>query len=125
MKPVVLYDGECGLCTRAVARLRRLDSGGRLEFVPLQAQKVKTSFPALKPDSLREEIHVVQPDGRVVAGAEAYRFFCNELPALRAFAPLWHLPGFPALAQAVYRWVACHRHRLGGSRRDDSVSRLS
>jgi len=34
--PVLLYDGECGLCNRVVRGLLRLDRDGRLRFAPLQ-----------------------------------------------------------------------------------------
>lgn len=35
--PVLLFDGECGLCHRAVRLLLRLDREGRLRFAPLQS----------------------------------------------------------------------------------------
>ena len=35
--PVLLYDGECGLCNRAVRLLLRLDRGERLCFARLQS----------------------------------------------------------------------------------------
>ena len=34
--PVLLYDGECGLCNRVVRRLLALDREGTLRFAPLQ-----------------------------------------------------------------------------------------
>jgi len=34
--PVLLFDGECGLCNRIVRVLLRLDGEGRLRFAPLQ-----------------------------------------------------------------------------------------
>lgn len=34
--PVLLYDGECGLCNRVVRRLLALDREGKLRFAPLQ-----------------------------------------------------------------------------------------
>ncbi len=34
--PVLLFDGECGLCQRVVRLLLRLDRRGRLRFTPLQ-----------------------------------------------------------------------------------------
>ena len=34
--PVLLFDGECGLCNRIVRILLRIDRGGRLRFSPLQ-----------------------------------------------------------------------------------------
>lgn len=35
-QPVLLYDGECGLCNRLVRRLLRTDRGKRLKFTTLQ-----------------------------------------------------------------------------------------
>jgi predicted DCC family thiol-disulfide oxidoreductase YuxK len=35
-KPVLLYDGTCGLCNRVVRLLLRTDKVGRLRFAPLQ-----------------------------------------------------------------------------------------
>jgi predicted DCC family thiol-disulfide oxidoreductase YuxK len=34
--PVLLFDGECGLCNRVVRRLLAFDRAGRLRFAPLQ-----------------------------------------------------------------------------------------
>jgi len=34
--PVLLYDGECGLCNRVVRLMLRVDRKGRLRFSPLQ-----------------------------------------------------------------------------------------
>ena len=34
--PVLLFDGECGLCNRVVRRLLALDRVGKLRFAPLQ-----------------------------------------------------------------------------------------
>jgi predicted DCC family thiol-disulfide oxidoreductase YuxK len=35
-QPVLLFDGECGLCQRVVRRLLSSDRAGRLRFAPLQ-----------------------------------------------------------------------------------------
>jgi predicted DCC family thiol-disulfide oxidoreductase YuxK len=36
-QPVLLYDGECGLCQRIVRLLLRCDAAGRLHYAPLQS----------------------------------------------------------------------------------------
>jgi predicted DCC family thiol-disulfide oxidoreductase YuxK len=36
--PVLLFDGECGLCVRCVRVLLATDRGGRLRFAPLQGR---------------------------------------------------------------------------------------
>ena len=37
-RPVLLYDGECGLCNRLVRLLLRSDRAGRLNYAPLQSE---------------------------------------------------------------------------------------
>ena len=37
-QPVLLYDGECGLCNRVVRALLRSDRTGRLHYAPLQSE---------------------------------------------------------------------------------------
>ncbi len=56
-QPVLLYDGNCGLCNRVVRLLLRSDRGGRLKFAPLQgppaqAYLKKQGLPAKDFDSL-------------------------------------------------------------------------
>jgi len=36
-RPVLLYDGECGLCNWSVRQLLRADKAGRLHYAPLQS----------------------------------------------------------------------------------------
>lgn len=47
---VLLYDGVCGLCTRVVQWVLRVDRGGELKFAPLQgelAQAVRLRHPEM------------------------------------------------------------------------------
>ena len=37
-QPVLLYDGECGLCNRLVRLLLQADKNGRLYYAPLQSE---------------------------------------------------------------------------------------
>ncbi|MGH7996807.1 MAG: thiol-disulfide oxidoreductase DCC family protein [Opitutaceae bacterium] len=39
--PVVLYDGECGLCNRVIRVLMRWDRAGRMRYSPLQREPAK------------------------------------------------------------------------------------
>ena len=41
-QPVLLYDGNCGLCHRVVRRLLRTDRSGRLKFATLQSAPAQT-----------------------------------------------------------------------------------
>ncbi len=39
--PVLMFDGECGLCQRLVRWLMRLDRAGRLRYAPLQGRSAQ------------------------------------------------------------------------------------
>lgn len=111
---VLLYDGECPLCQRSVAILKKLDWLRRIDY---RDARDPANWPAsetpLVRDRLLEEMHVVPKGGKgVVAGFRAFRWAAWRLPALALFAPLMHLPLVPWIGQRVYLWVAKNRFSL-------------
>lgn len=58
------------------------------------------------------EMHLVLPDGRVFAGADAVAEICRFLPGLRFCAVIFAIPGVRPLARRAYAWVARRRHCL-------------
>ncbi len=111
---IVCYDGECGVCLAAVERLRNLDGAEQLRFVP--AQRVTSELPdfaaRIEPGALSSALHVIEPDGRWVSGAEAVLRIAETVPRLRPIARLGRLPLVNQLVEPLYRLVARHRHRL-------------
>ena len=108
----MLYDGECPLCAREVAGLRRLDRGrGRIDFEDIAAPGFDPSRYGLDAQTVMARIHGVLEDGTVIEGMEVFR---------RAYAAVgfgWLLaptawPGLRWLADAFYRWFARNRLRL-------------
>jgi predicted DCC family thiol-disulfide oxidoreductase YuxK len=110
----ILYDGECPLCAREVATLRRLDRGrGRIAFDDIAAPGFDAGRYGRRQDALMARIHGALPDGRVVEGVEVFR------RAYTAVGLGWALawtgwPGLRGLADAGYRWFARNRLRLTG-----------
>jgi predicted DCC family thiol-disulfide oxidoreductase YuxK len=113
-KAQVLYDGQCPLCLKSVAWLKRLDWRKRLAYVNVREPgRVPPRDPPLDPKRLLEEMHLITPDGRhVYHGFGAFRWLAWRLPPLWPLAPLLYLPGVPALGQRLYLWVARNRYRL-------------
>jgi predicted DCC family thiol-disulfide oxidoreductase YuxK len=111
---VVLYDGNCPLCQRSVAVLRRLDWLKRLAYHDANdTAHLPTSPVPLQPTQLLEQMHVVPVRGKqVYAGFYAFRWIAWQLPLLWAIAPMFYLPGVPTLGQKVYLWVAKNRLKL-------------
>ena len=110
----VLFDGECPLCAREVAMLRRLDRGrGQIGFDDIAAPEFDAARYGQTHEALMARIHGMLPDGTLVEGVEVFR---------RAYAAVglgWALawtrwPGLRVLADAGYRWFARNRLRLTG-----------
>ena len=72
MQPILFFDGECGLCHRAVRLLLRLDRRARLRFAPLGGptfcERVAQPERSELPDSL-----VMLTEGRLLVRGAAVR----------------------------------------------------
>jgi predicted DCC family thiol-disulfide oxidoreductase YuxK len=107
---IVLYDGECGFCKWALARLLRWDRDARLRPLALQHPRAAQLLADIPYEERMASWHLVSPAGARTSGgaalAPALRLFpCGALPAAA-------LERFPALTERAYRWVADHRTSL-------------
>lgn len=112
-KALMLYDGQCALCLKGVAQLKRLDWLGVLSYADARDRANLPADPPLNPDRLLEEMHLLTADGHgVYHGFGAFRWLAWRLPLLWPLAPFLYLPGVPTLGQRLYLWVARNRFRL-------------
>ena len=107
----MLIDGECPLCKREVAWLRRRDRHGRLVFIDI----AETGFDAGRfgktQDELMGSIHAVLPSGDLVTGVEVFRRAYRAIGLGWIVAPTaW--PVLRPLFDAMYRVFARVRPRL-------------
>jgi len=107
----LVYDGECGMCRDVVRLLQRWDRGGRLRYVPFQDDAAVARFRIPLP-ALAAAMHLVLPDGRVFAGADAAPEIARLLPGKGWLALLYAVPGVRPLARRVYAGIAARRKCL-------------
>jgi predicted DCC family thiol-disulfide oxidoreductase YuxK len=107
----ILYDSECGFCTRMLDRIMRWDRRGRLRAVPIQTDEGDRLLEQIPPERRLESWHLVPADGSVLSAGAAGPPLLRLLPAGRLPAALLAL--LPAVTDAGYRWVAAHREQLG------------
>ena len=110
-RPALIYDGECGFCRDAVALVARWDRDHRVALIPFQDRAQVAAF-ALPLPALAAAMHLVLPDGRVFAGADAAAELLRLLPGKRWLADTFALPGVLPVARRVYAWIAERRHCL-------------
>lgn len=74
----VWYDGDCPLCRREIAIMRRLDRRGRIDFVDASGP---ASCPVDRAELLAR-FHAME-DGRLLSGAAAFAAMWRAIPVLR------------------------------------------
>ncbi len=109
--PTVVYDGECGICQQSVALLKRWDREHVLRYVSFQDEAAVARFRIALP-ALAAAMHLVFPDGRVFAGADAVPELLRLLPGKRWLAVWFRIPGALPLARRLYARIAARRHCL-------------
>ena len=116
--PIVLYDGECGLCDRTVAFILKRDRADRFRFATLQgplAARILSQHgidPA-RLDSVRVVDRPGKADERVFSKTRAILYILDRLGGFwRVFAPFQILPDF--LLNCPYNFVARIRYRVFG-----------
>jgi len=118
-KPVILYDGVCGFCSRIVRFILRHDSRDRFRFASLQSE---FAFQILRrhgrdperPETMYLVLDYSYPTERLLTRSEAGTQLWSSLDKpWSAFGALLHvLPRW--LADWGYNLVAQHRHRIFG-----------
>ena len=110
--PRMVFDGDCGFCTRSVGWLRALDRRGRVELRPYQEPGIPESI-GTDAATCAEAVQWLGPDGRRRAGAEAVNAALDTVTGTRLPSTLYRATG--AVQERVYRWVADHRGRFPGT----------
>ena len=111
-KEYVFYDGDCGLCHRAVRFLLAEDRAGTLLFAPLQGTTVAERIPEDRRARLPDSIVFQRADGRVSIHSQAVFAILLRLGGLHRVLgiALGAMPKGPA--DAAYKAVARSRKKM-------------
>lgn len=113
--PVLLFDGDCGICTTlsqvVTSRLRARPS----DFDVTPHQQVDLTALGLTSAQCDAALQWVAADGRVSSAEDAVArtLLASRVP-LRPLGALMLVPGVHTVAGLAYRWVARNRYRLPG-----------
>jgi predicted DCC family thiol-disulfide oxidoreductase YuxK len=120
-RPVLVYDGDCGICTKAARLISGKTERGdeRRWRIPADADVVAFQFAdlgALGTTAERAEYEVLWvEDGRVYGGAQAVaRLLVNAGGLWRPLGLIACVPPVRWIAHGVYRLIADNRYRLPG-----------
>ena len=117
-KAIVLYDGVCGLCNRAVQFLLKRDRRDRLQFASLQsdlAAKVLSRH-GIDPkglDTVYAVLNYGEPNETLLAKGDAFLFFAGIIGGIWSVARAGKIIPRP-VRNWLYDFVARHRYQVFG-----------
>ncbi|MBI1369641.1 MAG: DUF393 domain-containing protein [Planctomycetes bacterium] len=111
----MLHDGQCPICSREVAMLRRKDVHHRIAFEDITGPDFDAGRYGLTQAAVEGRMHGVLPDGRIVTGVEVFRRTYRAIGLGWLVAPTgwpvlrWVFDGLYAVFAKVRPWLGRKR----------------
>jgi predicted DCC family thiol-disulfide oxidoreductase YuxK len=106
-KPLLIWDGECDFCRLWIERWREM-TGDEIDYAT--SQEIAARFPEIPSEQFRKSVVFIDQNGEVFVAAEAvYRSLqCRSSKRWMSWS-YDRIPGFAAISEIAYRFIACHR----------------
>ena len=109
---IVLFDGHCGICTRATEWIAARDQRGHIRSLPNQTPGL-AAFLGLSRAEIDRTVWVIDRHGRRFATAGAVNRILAEVGGgWRVLAGLYRIPVAAWVEERCYHWFARHRGRF-------------
>jgi len=114
-RPVLIFDGDCGFCTRTANAVKRLDTQQRFDVLPWQTRGLLAAS-GLNEQQVTEAAWYIDAEGRKHRGAGAINTALNALGGIYRIASwVYRVPGLKQVEDLIYKWVARNRYLMPGS----------
>ncbi len=106
-QPVLVYDGDCQFCGYW-ARYWQTLTGDSVDYRTYQ--EVAPQYPAIPIADFQRAVQYIAPNGQVARAAEASYLTLSHARGKEFWLALYRkLPGFAAVAELAYAFIAAHR----------------
>jgi predicted DCC family thiol-disulfide oxidoreductase YuxK len=103
----LVYDGDCGFCGYWARYWQKL-TGDAVDYKPYQ--EVAAQYPAIALADFQRAVQYITPDGQRASAAEASFLTLSHARGKGIWLALYRkLPGFAAISELVYAFIAAHR----------------
>lgn len=109
-QPILLYDGNCQFCQASLRQLKVMDLFSTIKGVDYHGVADLKTLAGITPEQAHSQIHLVESDGKVYGGFEAFRRLCLKFPMLYPVTLFVYLPGMGLIGPWLYRWIAKNRY---------------
>ena len=109
-QPLLIYDGDCRFCIYWARYWQKL-TGPAVAYAPYQEAALE--YPEIPLAAFQQAVQYIAPNGQIASGAEAAFLTIGNAPGKGFWLTLYRrFPGFADVAEAVYAFIASHRHTL-------------
>ena len=84
----IIYDNVCPYCKQAAKNIKELDWEKKFRFISYRDPLTYKMFPKLTKEECEKDVHMVTPDGRILAGYKVFRTIIDNLTATKILNPL-------------------------------------
>lgn len=109
VRGVVLYDGQCGFCSRWVKYWAATLARRGFEIAALDEPWVAEKL-GMPREELITDIRLLTASGALISGADVYLYVTRRIWWAWPFYAVFSLPGLNWLIHACYRWFARNRY---------------
>jgi predicted DCC family thiol-disulfide oxidoreductase YuxK len=120
-KTKVLFDGNCIVCDLEVGHYKRM-APDIFEMVDISQPVFDAAAYGLTSQAVNKHMHVIDPQGQVLVGVDAFAHIWSRLPQYRWGAVVIKWPLVYQAAQVGYAIFARYRHLL--PKKSRSISRV-
>merc|ERR1711924_379552 len=120
----VLYDGGCPLCVWEISHYRKLDAQSQIRWVNLHDVEAKPELASIgvSKEAALQALHVIDQNGGLHVGVDAFPAMWERLPWFRALAAPWrgvmaNVPGARRIVEFAYRKFVNSQLRRWAARR--------
>jgi predicted DCC family thiol-disulfide oxidoreductase YuxK len=106
-RPLLVYDGDCAFCVYWARYWEKL-TGDSVHYRPYQ--EITAQHPEIPVAEFQRAVQYMRSDGRRASAAEASFLTLSHARGRHFWLSLYRrLPGFAAVAELVYAFIAAHR----------------
>ena len=109
VRGVILYDGQCGFCSRWVKYWEGTLGRRGFEIASLDEPWVAEEI-NMPHEELLTDIRLLTSDGQLISGADVYLYVTRRIWWAWPFYAIFSLPGFNRLIHVGYKWFARNRY---------------
>jgi predicted DCC family thiol-disulfide oxidoreductase YuxK len=107
----VLYDGQCGFCSRWVRYWSGVLKDGGFGIASLDEPWVAARI-NMPHSELLSDIRLLTSEGRLISGADVYLYVARRIWWAWPFYAIFSLPGLNWTIHRAYRWFARNRYHI-------------